>query len=210
MCFNRNNDARKEAQRERERIEREEAERKARILQGQQNIDSAFAQFNDGYFDEFRSAFKGDYLPDLDNQFSSAKDKMLAALAGRGMLGSTVGANRQAELSDKYNAERLGIARRATDAANSLRQQVEQQKTGLYDMNRAAADPGTAAIRAGAAATALVAPQARSPIGDVFASVLQPLGAYVSADQMSANPRLAINRQPVVYQSPTGSSRIIK
>lgn len=211
MCFNNNFDAKRAAKRERQRIAAEEAARKAGILQGQTNIDEAFGKFDDAYLDDYADAYRSNYFPDLENQFTAAKDKLIAALAGKGVLNSTVGAKRLADLSDTYNKERTAIATRANDARNDLHSKIESQKSDLYSLNNSAADPTLASNRAGAAVTALAAPQTYSPLGDVFAAALQPVAAYVSADRNSVSPRLPFNQQPTVYSSPTKSSgRIVQ
>lgn len=204
MCFGSKNSAAKEAAAAREETARREAQRQAAITAGRGKIDSAFGQFNDGYFNDFQKAFTDNYNADLDRQHSTAVDKMIAALAGRGLTASTVGANRMGDLTRTYQDERAAIGNRAVDAANQLRGDIENQKTSLYGINESIANPDAIAARATAASTAVKAPTAYSPLGEVFASALQPISAFVSADRNSVNPRLPFNKQPTVYRSNSG------
>lgn len=205
MCFgSTKNTAADEARRAREETAAREAERQANIKAGQASIDSAFSGFNDNYFNDYASAYTGHYNPELDTQYADARDKLMAAFAGRGMLNSAVAAKQTGDLQRVYGNERAAIASRSLDAANDLRSKVEQQRTDLYNLNASAADPEQIAAQSTAASTAIKAPQAYNPLGEVFASVLQPLQAYISASNNSVNTP----RRPV-YTSPTSSGRVV-
>lgn len=211
MCIGGGGGGDAEAARAREESKRQEAERQANIRAGQSAIDERFAQFNDPYYNTYRSAYTENYYPQLEDQYTQARDRLTSALANRGQLEGSVAAERYGELDKRYNQERTAIAQRAEDEANALRGRVEQQRSDLYQYNQSAADPQGVSARAQSEATALVAPQSYSPLGEVFASVLQPLAAYVSADRNSVNPSLGFNKQPTVYTSPTStnSGRVI-
>lgn len=206
MCFGGGNDGSGEARDARLRAEADERYRKSAIIAGQKRIDTNFSQFDDGYFDNFREDYKSNYFPQLETQFNDANDKLTAGLAGRGMLESSVGASRLGDLQKTYNDERSSIGGKAFDAAQDIRARIENQKSNLYSYNTAAADPQGVAARARSEATALVAPQAFSPLGQVFASALQPIAAFVSADRNSVSPQLGFNQTSGGYSSPTSSS----
>lgn len=159
----------------------EEAARQARIKEGQGRIDDAFTKFDDGYYGNYENAYKGYYNPEIDRQYSEAKDTMMAALAGRGILESSVGADKFSKLAQKMQDTRATIANQAADARNALRGKIEKTKTDLYSMNTASADPSAIAARAAGEATALAAPQAYSELGQIFNSVIGSLGNYAQA-----------------------------
>jgi hypothetical protein len=182
-----------EARRAREDTERRERERQANISQGKREIDGAFNQFGDDYYDDYQDQVLSYYNPQIDDQYGDAQAKLNAALAGRGILESTVGAGANSGLLKEYNKERTSIANEAVDATNKVREGVENSKTDLYALNSAAADPEGMGARAVGSATALVAPPTLTPLGQVFQGFLQPWLNY----QQGAN-----SRPGPAYQSP--------
>jgi hypothetical protein len=183
MCFGNDDaeDANRAAEAERQRVRAEEEARQARIKVGQGKIDTAFAQFNDPYFEKFRTDYVGAQNPDIDMQYTNARGKLAAALQNRGTLSSSIAGNAFGELTRKQNDARTGVANEAFDASNSFRNTVEKTKSNLYNVNTASADPGMIANRAMGEATALVPPKATAPLGDLFGSVLAPFAAYTRA-----------------------------
>jgi hypothetical protein len=165
-----------------------EQRRQAQIRAGQADIDSAFAQFDNPYYEAFRRAYTNFYNPQVADQFEQAKGKLTASLAGRGMLESTTGANQLSGLFSRRAEAEADIGNQSVDAANKLRGQVEGAKTSLYGLNAGASDPALAANQAqGAAASFATQPQF-SPLGQVFASALPPLATYLKTNADSLNP----------------------
>lgn len=209
MAFQKpDNSAAKEAARARKETQARETARTGAVNQGRQSIDSAFSQFNDPYFQDFQGAYTTNFNTGLDQQFEQARGKLLAALAGRGMTESSVGANQVADLQKRYADERGAIGNRAADESNRLKSEIEQQRAALYQTNNSAADPASIATQATGAATALKAPRQFGELGQVFADILGPIGAGVAADRNSANPRFRMNQQPQVY-SRSGSGMVV-
>lgn len=170
-----------------------EAETKAReekrqgdIKAGNAAIDSAFGQYTPEYYDRFKSTYTGNYNPEIDKQYDAATGKLTAALAGRGMLESSLSANKFGEAQTTRNTARARVANDAEVAAGDLKGKIASRKADLYSLNQAAADPEGIAAQATGAATALTAPPAYSELGQVFANVLAPLNSYMSARQNSA------------------------
>src|SRR5690606_25016786 len=156
-------------------------------------IDKAFSKFDDDYYSGYQNDYTGYYFPQLDRQYGDVVDKLTATLAGRGILESSVGANKFANLARDHAEARTNIQNEAIDAANRLRGQVENAKSNLYSLNEASADPQAVNAQAIGQATALVAPPTYSPLGQVFANVLDSFGNYMNARQ---------NRPSRQYQSP--------
>lgn len=159
-----------------------EDKRQRDVKVGQRSIDDAFSKFDDGYYGQYKTDYTDFYQPQLEDQFAKARSKMIAALAGRGMLESTVGAGALADTQKQYDTTKTNIANQAQDAANTLRSSVENSKSNLYSLNEASADPQGIAARAVGESTALVAPPQYSQLEDTFANVLAPfLSLAVSA-----------------------------
>lgn len=181
MCFpSKDNSAAIAAKAEKETKERE-AKRQADIKAGNVKIDEAFSQYDPNYYNQFKTTYTGNYNPEIDKQYESATGKMTAALAGRGMLDSSLAANKYGEAQTTRNDARSRVANDAEVAAGDLKGKVAARKSDLYSLNQAAADPEGISAQAVGAATALTAPPAYSQLGQVFADVLAPFGQYMAA-----------------------------
>ncbi len=170
-------------------IEKREVERQRDITLGKRSIDSAFGRFDDDYYNRFKTDRQGFYGPQLNDQFSTARGRLVSALHGRGILESTVGARKISDLNQQRDETSVNIANETQDEANKLRQTVQSSKTNLYGLNAASADPQAINAQAQGQATAIVAPTAFSPLGQVFSSALQPFVNYNNAYQnLPASP----------------------
>lgn len=165
---------------------KQEKERKANIAAGREKIDSAFSNFNDGYYGGYKQDYLDFYNPQLDKQFGDTNRSLTYALAGRGLLNSSVGAESIGDLFKKYTDEKSNVTGAAQDAANSLKSSVESTKSNLYTLNESASDPQTVANRAIGEASAIAAPASYTPLQDVFASALTPWATYATAANNSA------------------------
>lgn len=207
MCFGGgSSSSAAEARASRLAAEQEQAEREARIREGQVKIDEAFSQFDDGYYDDYSQSLIDYARPQLDRQYTEAQGKLIAALAGRGMLESTVGANQTSKLSGAFADELAKVQNDATNSGLQLRQNVENQKGDLYALNTASADPSGISAQAIGTATSLAAPSPATDIGRVFDSVIEPYIAFQSASRNAAPPR---TRSPARVASGSGSSVIV-
>lgn len=185
-------------------LDQQTAKRNSDISEGKTRIDDAFKQFDDpSYGDNYKKAYISNYEPQLDQQYGIAKDKLIATLAGRGTLDSTVGANQIAQTQKTYNDAQGNIANSAADAVNGLRTSIDSTKSNLYGMNASAADPSAAGVQAQAAAGSVMAPSAYPQLGNVFAAALQPFAAAQRSDATSLTPRLPWN----TLATGTGSAR---
>jgi hypothetical protein len=156
----------------------EEAARQARIKQGQASIDSTFGQFDDKYYKGYGDKYTGYYNPQVDKQYTDAKDALTARLAGNGTLESSVGAKTMGDLSQQYADGKANIANQAIDASNGMRGKVEGARAGLYAANQSAGDPSQIASQAQAQATSLVAPTSYSPLSNLFGSLLSGVATF--------------------------------
>lgn len=186
------------------RAKQEAADREARIKQGQAAIDTAFGQYNQPYYDKYSKSIVDYQQPELDRQSGLAGGKLAAALAAKGMLESTVGAQQFGDIGRVYADQSAQITNQAADSAKALQAKVEGQKSNLYALNQASADPASINAQAIGSSTAIAAPTATSPIGDVFSGTLAPYLAF-------QNAKLNSPGQPYRSQAPVatgaGSSR---
>ena len=165
-----------------------EDKRVGAIGAGKASIDSAFSQFDQPYYDKYTKAYTAAQDAPLADQYGIAKDKMVAALAGRDTLESTAGANSLAQLDKTNEDAQANIGNAAVDAMNQLKGTVNNAKNSLYAENTAAADPLAAATSAQATAGSIVAPSSLPQMSDVFAGSLQPLATAQKVNSQSLTP----------------------
>jgi hypothetical protein len=153
-----------------------EAERQARIMQGVSNIDSAFAGFNDDFYQGYQDDYLGYYTPQIEDQYNDAVKRLTLRLAQTGNLTGSVGADQLGDLLKYYNTQKTSLTNRALDATNTLRGDIDSRKSQLYADNRAAADPGSAAGAAAEAVQYLQPAPPSSPLANVFGDFFSNLG----------------------------------
>jgi hypothetical protein len=175
------NQAAAAAQQQEQMLQQQQAQQTAAIQQGQQAIDSAFSQFTPSYYSGVTSAYDNAYQPQLTNQYNTAKDQLVAQLAGNGTLQSTVGANALSQLEGTYNTDQAQINDQGVSAAENLQNTVSNDETNLYNMNQASADPSASATQAQAQAGALVAPQSYPTLSNMFSAALAPAASATKA-----------------------------
>lgn len=180
------------AQQQTAMLQRQQAKHDADVATGKSNIDSAFSQFTPDYYSGVSKAYENAYQPQLTDQYNTAKDQLVAKLAGNGILESSVGANAQGQLQKTYNTNQAQIADQGQNAANGMKNTVANTETNLYNMNASAADPSAAATQAQAQAGALVAPQTYPTLGNLFGAVLSPF----AAGQKSSSNSMGNNYTP--------------
>lgn len=181
------------AQQQAAEAQRQEELRRQNIQSGQQSIDGAFGQFNDGFFDNIRNSFTQTQMPGLQQQFDQARDQLTAALAGRGTLESTAGAAQMGQLQQRFGEQQASIGAQALDFANNIRGRVNDSRNNLLSMVMSGGDPSGIAARATGDATSLARTSAQiptAPLGSVFGAALQPIlngvGAAMNAPQTTA------------------------
>lgn len=173
----------------RRETEQKEAERQAAIRQGAGMIDQSFSKFNEPFFQGFQDNFLNYYTPQIDEQLRDARATLATSLADRGMLESTTGLSKLADLEKSAARQRTDISNRAVDEANNLRSQVEQERANLIALNESAANPSRIGTLVRNSAATLKAPQSFSPLGDVFATALDSVAQFNNAARNSPSGR---------------------
>ncbi len=169
----------------------EEAARQARIKAGESNIDQAFSQaFSPDYFSNYQATYEGAATPDLTSQYQDARKKLTLALSRTGNLTSSSGASRFGDLEEKHKGAAATIRDRAMSAVNDLKSRVEQQRTDLYNLNRASADPSKAATMAASALQPLQTGPQVAPLENVFASLLNSANTGLMMESTGRYPGL--------------------
>lgn len=166
----------------------QQQDRENRIRQGQGNIDKAFTQFTPDYYSKFTKSYEDVYNPQVDEQFGNARRDTRYNLARTHTLDSTPGFNAFDKLTEAYGNQRQAVASDALSATNALRGQVEDQKSKLYGLNTAAADPSLAGQQAVSSIGALQTTPKYSPLGDLFGSLVNSSAGYAKGRYDSLPP----------------------
>lgn len=158
------------------------ATRQANVTAGQQNIDSAFSKFDQPYFDNYTKSYEANYNPQVDEQFGLAQQGERYAAARKGVLDSTPAIHANDLLNTSYGQQKQKIASDALNATDSLRNNVQQQKTQLYGLNSSAADPTLASSQAAASAGTIPSTPQYSVLGDLFGGLVNGAASYTGAN----------------------------
>lgn len=122
-----------------------EADRQRRLQQGNAAIDGAFSGFDDGFYNKYRDSITGYYMPQIENQYNDARDKLTFALARAGTLRSSVAADKQAGLAEQNALNEAGVLNKADQQAADLKTRVASEKANAQQQLRATEDPSIAA-----------------------------------------------------------------
>jgi hypothetical protein len=163
-----------------------ETARQAQIESGRQQVDRAFAGFDDSFFDGRRQAFVDNAAPQLDRQFRDARENLIYTLADAGTLRSSVAGNRLADLERSYGENKLMLADQARGYAQQARADVEAARGGVIQNLFAAGDAALAGQQATGQAQMLAAQPTFSPIAQAFQNVGAGIGAARAGQQSAA------------------------
>lgn len=165
------------AQEEAERARAEEEARQARIADGMASIGNVFSGMQP-VLDQRRQAMEGFYLPQLDEQFTDAKDDLTYALARAGQLSSSTAGQKQADLSRSFALNKASIEGDIQADLASTQTRMNQQRQGLEAALRASGD-STAASNAAlqSAVTFREDIPKLNPIGNIFYGLAEGIGA---------------------------------
>lgn len=160
-----------------------EQDRQNRIREGQRQVDSAFAGFDDAYFDKYKGDYLNTYKPQVNQQYADTRKNLALALSRSGNLSSSYGAGKMAELDTKRFERTNQLDDQAIQAVNDRKASVESNRSDLYNLATAAADPSQAASAAAARRATLDTPVASSPLGDLFSSFTNIATTAAAAEQ---------------------------
>jgi hypothetical protein len=165
-----------EAQAEAERIRQAEIRRQENIALGQQEISSAFGQFDDNFFNQRAQSFTDFAMPQLDRQYQDQMRQLTAALARSGNLNSSVRGNLMGQLQREYDTGKLSLADQARGFADQARTGVSAAQARLMESNAQLADPGTIRNSAMAEAQGLMANPQFQNLGQMLSNLSANVG----------------------------------
>lgn len=179
---------------------RAEAARRAKIAQGTQSIDSAFAGFTPEYYGGIEKAYTDYAQPELERQYQDALRALTFALARKGLSSSTAAGTEQQRMEQQFGKYRTDILSAGKSYSDRARSDVESSRGNLVNQLVATEDPVSAGQSALRFAQAKTAPPSFDPIGKFVFDISEGLrGETVKND---GRPLF----QPLVFGSNPGSS----
>ena len=156
------------------------AERQKNVQAAQSVVDKYFTPtddngnpFTDKWYTNQRQSYSDYYLPDLEKQYQNARSQLEMNLAQTNPYGSSTNVASMQRLEDEYNKQYASLLQNADNFVADLRNSVADARTsamsGAGDVSLAT----TAKQSADAAAAAASVP-AFSPLGQLFANMVQP------------------------------------
>lgn len=178
------NSAQQQAQEDARRAREEEEARQRRIREGTERINEAFSGFDDAFYSGYQNAALGYTQPELDKQFTDARDQLSFALARAGTLDSTIAGSKQADLTSAYDHERARLLADAFGQADQLRTQVANERSDLINLLNATGDADMAS-REALSRRQIFQQKTPTPsaVGPIFSGVLGSIGTGAQAYQ---------------------------
>ena len=166
--------------------------RQARLAQGKGAIDKLFGNdnFDDAFYNKYSDANLNYSLPQLEDQYGTAKTGLTYDLARAGTLRSTMAGYAQGDLLKQNGVNEAAIRAKADTDTAALRQIIASQQNQAYNQLYATEDP---TVAANTAATSVAGAQLSQPnlqpLNAVFTPVAIGLGTALSAPygQYTAN-----------------------
>jgi uncharacterized FlgJ-related protein len=165
----------------------EEDQRQERIRDGTNRVGSIFdSNFTPDFFTGRKQSFLDYANPQLEDQRSAAEKELTYSLARSGTLDSSIRANKFAELQKLYDTNKQQIADKALSYETDARNNVESARSNLITTLNATGDAEGAANSSLSRAAALSAPEAFSPLSQLFASFTSALGTQAAQERAQA------------------------
>lgn len=164
----------------------QEQQRQNKIRSGTAAIDNTFGQFNDDFYKGRRDGFLSYAKPQLDDQYADTRKQLTYWLDGRGLLDSSVRAQKEAELQKKYDLNSRSVTDQALDYENQTRHQVSEARSALVRDLQASGDASGVQQAATNRATALSAQPTFSPLASLFGDFTNTLATQANLERGEA------------------------
>lgn len=143
-------------------------------------------QFEDGFFENRKKSYLDYALPQLNDQYSKARQELIFSLDRSGTLDSSARAEKEADLEKLYKQRRQQVADQGLSYSTQARGNVEDARANLVQMLNATGDVEGAVNSAMTRAKALSAPDTYSPLGQMFADFTGTLGQQAALEKAIA------------------------
>lgn len=165
----------------------EEQARQQRIRQGTENVNKTLdGQFNDDFFNKRQQSYLDYSTPQLEDQHDKANKELTFSLARSGNLDSSVRGDKLGELQKLFDTNKQQIADKALAYKTQAQTSVEDARANLIATLNATGDAEGAANSALSRSSALAAPDAYSPLGQLFTDFTAGLGTQAAQERAAA------------------------
>lgn len=127
-----------------------------------------FEGFGDKFYNERRDAYLNFALPQVADQYRSARDAMLFTLANRGLGNSSVATRAASDLERTSGAARQAVGDEALRQVTETKRGVEDARQQAIQMLYQTADPSQATAQAIRTAAGFQAPSTFLPVANMF------------------------------------------
>lgn len=164
-----------------------ESQRQQNIRNGTAQIDSIFnSQFTDDFFNKRRQSYLDYATPQLADQYADTRKQLTYALDRNGTLDSTARTQKEAELSKLYDTNRRAVNDQGLDYENQARNNVTAARGDLINQLSNTGDVTAAVNGATSRAAGLTAPDAYSPLAQMFSGFTSGLQHQAALEQADA------------------------
>lgn len=164
-----------------------EDQRQGTIRWGTSRVNDAFNnQFTPEFYGDRRKSYLDYANPQLEDQYADARKQLTYFLDRNGTLDSTARTEKEAELQKLYDTNKRAVNDRAVDYENKMKSSVEDARGNLINMLTATGDVEGATSSALSRASALSAPEAYDPLGQMFTSFTGALGTQAGLEKNAA------------------------
>lgn len=154
-----------------------------------------------------RAAMEGYYLPQLEKQYSDARDEMAYALSRSGLHQSTAAGEKQADLSDRFALAAGDIESKIDADAARTRSNIQNQRNAIESALRASGDASAAANQALQSAVTFRQDMPElNPLANIFAGMADTVGTLFNSRENERIRRLAT---PAPLSSGASSGRVV-
>jgi hypothetical protein len=202
MCFGGGSSADNIAQQERS----DEEARQARIKAGMSQIDQIFSAFNPGFYQKRYNDYMSYATPQIEKQAGDQHRDLIYALARTGNLDSSAAADKNAELQEAANQQRMNAANEGLNQENTLRDQVENTRGNVVAELNATGDDAAASNSALRAVQNINQPAGFSPLGNLFMDFANSV-ARIGSNANNSYSGFIGGGQPL-FSTP-GSARVV-
>lgn len=150
--------------------EQAEIERKQR--EAEAAINKVFDKYGQKDYDRVYDARTAYEDIELKDQYQDALRELEFALARGGRKGST-NLRARADAAKEWKKQKMLSGRRASDDVQNFKNQLEQARQDMHNLNIANADPAMLADTAARNASLVTAPATYDPLVDVFKSITE-------------------------------------
>lgn len=140
--------------------------------EAEEAINAVFDKYGQEDYDRVYDARTAYEDIELKDQYEDALRELEFALARGGRKGST-NLRARADAAKEWKKQKMLSGRRASDDVQNFKNQLEQARQDMHNLNIANADPAMLADTAARNASLITAPATYDPLVDVFKSITE-------------------------------------